>query len=983
MNQLDLHKKIDEFINAGTSSASVKAVQELISPNDDAKRWFFAKVDEKWLQWLFDNGFFESLKKPKKIAERLFYDLPELDYLIRMVGKNTELVVGIIMSTPISQETFNPEVIGRFFWIVGLLPAEQIKSLLPKILEEDWVRLMAQFNRRSGYEYKKIVDELEGAEDYSSLTDLAKIILTVRKKEELEKTERYFISDKIFYLEDITETGIFEAILKTPDPELVLKVFLDTFNKIVNLVDKKDEEVFDKSEPFYLMGIDVFKLDLDPNRRSHSREDIENFIAVTRKLIEKVFDLVGGNESEIRRIYSTYIANLPDSRTLWKLKLFAMTRYPNILKEEIQQALFRVFNAGERYFELEEGAEYYNTLIIGFSLLSEEVKQNYIKEVVKYFGADLGDKDKEEWRKRDGLKIITYIKSDVSAPDKIIIESIFGKIPEGDAPEPKPDSSGIIRSGFVNHKSPANVGDYSIKQIVEHLKTDWSPKVLNEKFKGDDFPNQRGVEGLGDSLKEDIKKRIDDYLVDINAFFDRNNIHPHYVYSLLRGIEEMLRNKQLFNPTQIGQILGLFEFIKISGNNTPFKRKEDKNWLIDWIEVHKVIADILLYVLENKNEEERALIHKSHRELIIKLISYLLTIKDSPSKQDEKPEYGEPYHIAINSVRGRAYEVFVVFAGNDGKVLAKDSQEIFKETLEDNSLAVRFVIGRYLATFYFRDKELITSLLPEIFPKNDLTKRDIYFATWEGYLSNTLYDELFAKLQEYYSYAITVDPLSYTKRKYSKGLDESLVIHIALAFAHFGLKMTDPLFVQLWNTPNIARHEEFISFLGRTFFTKDQVSEEWLKAHGREKLIAFWDWILLNDKITDPKVLSAFGFWINPSKEVFDDTIIIKNIAETFKKSNGSIGWDYGLLKRLPVFAEKNGEKVLEIISSYLLSPEQELNPNRRSPLLYDHEIKEALDIIYKNGDKALKLEVKDFIGLLIEKGSSMFWDLKEIVKED
>ncbi|MCG2690370.1 hypothetical protein L6252_03785, partial [Candidatus Parcubacteria bacterium] len=376
-------------------------------------------------------------------------------------------------------------------------------------------------------------------------------------------------------------------------------------------------------------------------------------------------------------------------------------------------------------------------------------------------------------------------------------------------------------------------------------------------------------------------------------------------------------------------------------------------------------------------------IHKAHREQIKNLISYLFTIKDSPSKDDEKPEYDEPYHIAINSVRGRAYEAFVAFVGNDGKILVDDTKKLYKEALADDSLAVRFVIGRYLATLYFRDKEFIVGLFPDIFPKDDPAKKDIYLATWEGYLSNTLYDKLYAELKnDYYSYAITLDPKDYTQRKYLKGLDESLAIHIALAFAHLGLEMEDSLFKQFWGVPNIVRHKEFISFIGRSILTREQAGEEWLNENkvSKEKLIKFWDWVLKN--VSEPKVLSGFGFWINPDKEILGDSIVVEKIAETLKKSNGDIDWDHGLLKRLPIFAEKNGAKTLEIISSYLLDSKNDLNQNRRVPLLYDVEMQEALKIIYKSGSKKIKQKVTDLINTLIEKGGSMFWGLKGVISE-
>ena len=189
--------------------------------------------------------------------------------------------------------------------------------------------------------------------------------------------------------------------------------------------------------------------------------------------------------------------------------------------------------------------------------------------------------------------------------------------------------------------------------------------------------------------------------------------------------------------------------------------------------------------LKRKYTKEK--LHKKSRKKILYFIEYLFTIKDSPSKDDEKPESSEPFHIAINSVRGVAYQAFTIFVQNDNdKKLEEDVRAIFEEVLKDDSIAVRFVIGHYLASFYFRDKVFITKLFPRIFPKDDSDKKDIYMATWEGYLANTLYDKLFKALEEYYEYAIAIDPKEYPDRKYLKGLDDIFGCSCCFGFCSFG-----------------------------------------------------------------------------------------------------------------------------------------------------------------------------------------------------
>jgi len=977
LNQLELHKKIDDFFQAGVDSANVDIAKTLLI-NDDAKRYFFSKADDSWIDWLWENGFLNEIKEGAEDVKSYSYRLPELDYLTKLAGKNPVKVSKIIKAVNISDENFNPEVVDRFLWIVESLPADQIKLLTVKIRDEKWLYLMRAF-RKSGYEFEKLIKKLMEAGEAEALLEMAQALLVVKSKEEISENDAGFSTDSPFYVSDLGSSGIFEALANIAEPyrEKALQITTGIIADMVKLAQPDESHIFDYSDPFMLYDIDYFTVKVENIRGYSQRKEVGNLAAVITKLIKATIGDKQTAPVEVKRLFA-YIDELPTCRSVWRLRMFTLAQCPATFKEELKDAFFRLFEV-DNYFEIEGGTEYKKALHIGFSYLSEADQRAYITQVFAYFQKQMMEDPEKNWIKRTGWEILSSICEYLTDNEAKKCEEIFGKKCNVEY-EPKP-TFGKARGGAVRHVSPVNLSDFTIEQIIENLKSKWAPEKLSEQFKGDDFLAPRGAEGLGDAMKENVKERTAEYLDKFILFFNREAIHSSYLYSLLFGIKEMLRDKLVLNATQIAQLFELFDAIKFSGEKTAFRRVkgDDARWLVDWITVHNEIPDILQHLLRDKTGREEIYTH--HRERFVGLISYLFTIKDSPSKEEEGPEYGDPHFVAINSVRGQAFEALVMFAENDGDTLADDTKVLYKKVLTDDSLVMCFVIGRYLATFYFRGKEFIVELLPEIFPKDDPDKKDIYLASWEGYLTNTLYDKLFAALSDYYSHAIALDPKDYTERKYSKNLDESLAVHLALAYAHLELEIGSSLFIKFWNNKNVKRHEEFISFIGRSCLTRAQAGDEWLKENkvSKEKLIKFWDWALEN--VTEAEALAGFGFWINPDVEILDDALVIEKIAQTLKKSDGAIDWDHGLMRRLMTFAEKDGEKTLEIISSFLLDSRGDLNQNRRVPFFaLDNEIKQSLEIIYKNGDTIMKQKVKDLINILIDKGSNLFWGLKDIL---
>src|ERR1700704_171839 len=108
-------------MNQSQPKLSAERIRELIDLNPDSRQYFFAKADERWLDWLWTNGLLSEIHK-NSIDPTQLHRTPELYYLDRAADKNPARVVDIMLEVSSSPDSFNPETLERFLWISGKLP---------------------------------------------------------------------------------------------------------------------------------------------------------------------------------------------------------------------------------------------------------------------------------------------------------------------------------------------------------------------------------------------------------------------------------------------------------------------------------------------------------------------------------------------------------------------------------------------------------------------------------------------------------------------------------------------------------------------------------------------------------------------------------------------------------------------------------------------------------------------------------------------
>jgi len=1010
MNQIELHKKIDALLLKSSDAVKREKISSLISVNQDAHQYFFTKADERWLGWLWENGFLNVIKQKAEDPTRYGYRTPEINYLVKVSEKEPTKVVDIMLEVPISAESFNPEVVDRFLRICSGLPAIELKRMVKKIYDNEWVPLMGAFNDW-GFEYEKMLKTLTEAGNFDSVLVLAEAILSIRTKKEAEQTSRGFLSDNPFYFKELSYTKVFEYLLKIDEKniERALTLMTNVMNQVVLFGEKEGkDEVFKVYDSYFLLDVDFFELELTEKDRLSHRDDVKNLAAVIKHYAVQIIGQWCGNVELVTKLYDKYFEPLPDSRSMWRLRLFVLSLCPEAFKDKLKKAFFRLFDVERYYNELISGTEYLKALRVGFPVLSDTDKREYVKRVMEYFVKKDKEKEneKENWHIGYGSRILSVIADQLTEEEKQVAKDARFTIRPDYEPEP---SIGTMRGGTVVPRGPIakeEFGNLPITDIAKRLRNEWTPEKLSKQNKSDDFLNPLNAEGAGELLRIDIAKRLQDYVDNANLFFERDVLDQHYTYSFLRGIQEILRgNKADVGNINWDNLIALCAAIKDSGEATPFdneKRERDSfdAWLSGWTGVHSAMTDVIQELLS----EERSvkIDFPKYREKFLAIMSYLLVYPD-PIPADEEPKtatmtttspgakeqmVSDPYSMAINTVRGRAFQAFSLFMYQDGKKFTKeekikispDVKELYALVLKnEKTRALMFMFGHYLPSFYFRDKEWMQGLFSQIFPAGS-EKKNLYTASWEGYVSANLYDEIFfnPEIQKLYERGLALTDADYPKQKHFKEPDESVAVHIALAFMHFSkFSFEHNLFKKFWSIPNAENHKEFISFIGRHSISRESATE-WIKYNkvDIEKLKEFWDWALEN---CNADALTGFGFWINVERSPLDTKWLVQHARQTLEKTKGYVEWEYGLMRSLIAFAKEAPEDALEILRAHLLEEVAKHEPVR-TWLHMDAEVYDAFRELYKND--STKEGVRSLINDLLPYRNGMFWGLKTILDE-
>ena len=968
-------------------------LQVLLDVNLDARRYFYHKADERWLDWLWRNGFLNVLKEVDPSLDG--FRTPELGYLLRMAEKCPAQVVDIMLAIPISTDMRSQEVAYGFLRICCALPADPLARVTDKMRTEKWVELLDEVYSHSGFVYEEMLSTLADANDFESFLLLAEAVLAVRPGEETGDVSHY--RESPFYLDDLARTKLFEQ-LAAVDPEYAERAWALTTSKMA--------EIMATSDQFLLLDVDFFTL--EPGQSDGWQEDVRELAAASKALAVRLIGERCAESSDVRRIYIDHLAPLPDSRVIRRLRLFVLSLCPQAFREELKEAFFSLFAEENRYDQMEgsyfvmSGAEYLKALRAGFSVMSESDKLAYVVQTMATF------RQASDFR-YNGTPLLSMILpylNEKPALKKLVEEAGYRLDPDY---EPRPSiigGDGELKT--ITPQAPISQGEFGklpITEIANRLRHAWTPAELNAQNSEVDLYNPLNAEGTGDLLKNDIPGRLREYVENAGLFFARGVLDQHYTYAFLMGVREAIKDdRAAASEVDWGGVVSLCGAIKDSGAIEPFAggRREPgwyDFWLANWDAVHSAVADVLRELLTER-DGLTPIDFVTYRAQILEITGYLLSCPDpfpageqgeTSSSGDRDYSVNQLHSLAINSMRGRAYEAFVQFFLQDRRKfrpddevqISDDIKRLYERVLrKENSRALMFLYGYYLPSFYFSDKDWIRKLLPRIFPQEP-AEEHLYTAAWGGFLARGLNGEMFfdPEIQTLFRRGLELPDASDSSRRqnYSEP-GARLAQHFALAFMHyeeFGLD--HPLLKAFWNDDSPTQHAHFVKDIGRSFISREKAEESFEFSQAvKRRIRELWDWLL--KKGEEREVYMEFGLWINLDKGIFEPDWLAKRVRETLERADGFLTWDNGLVKASPRLAQAAPEDTFEIVRLYLHEGGVRGQNQHVTQLwdLYD-EWMEVFKLLYRN--PSTKVKTEGLINRLVGEGGRAFWSLERVLE--
>lgn len=867
---------------------------------EEYQRYFFGKLDRLiWLPYLRNYGFFNRNPKPIENPPGSYKipGWPVLDYLEKVSKEcskpgNEDYAKGLIQiirdvtnyRDENGQKIDNYLTWGIFIKILVNLPAEVIK-LEDMVLIEEWLDSRFSTTLVVADIGRHLVTKFLGSLDHEDWGKAGKIVEIVTKPKQPTRGHDEVDPDTVI------DSYWLRELFKKNASLLGTRCGIQTIGTLVErikeaLVERKDEYSF-----IWRPAIEDHEQNIGDNTTrdvlvSALRDVLTAFLESEYPDKENVLNRL--LNSELKTIKRIAIFTVGKKWGEYK-HLFWQSIAEFINEISLKHEIFLAIKENFRKFDQNEKRQMIDCIEVGPKWLPEENKERYVVNwKLRWYAAMYSQGDHE-------------------------FDALYAKYKAITGLEPEHPEFASYSKSYTGTVSPILIGELlklSVPEIVQYLSEFKEPQG---------WPGRPSEEGLGDILKEAVKREPQKFASELDQFLEVELLYKHCMISALK---ELWQEKKSIDWERVLdfclKIVSRPEFWK---DETTYEDTEIRycNW------VTSAIADLI----ESGTNDDSWAFDKKHFPITENILLKILAHQESQMKEINDDACGH----AINTTKGRVLIALINFALRVASVEKKDGIEKevkwdgvvrkeFDSRLDkqlDPSLEFSTLVGHYLPNIYYLDKQWVSKNINRIFPKG---YPDHWNVAMQGYLFRpVVYDYLYNLLREHSHYEKALETF---KEEESR----KLLLHDICTMYLAGkeeLEGDKSLFARIlgeWKQPDISEIISFFSMLRKVE----------LEDNKRKRILDFWKYCYSKLSIKPDKNLDA------ADKKTLSDLNLLVVFLESISEENkewlmlsapyvGERHHSPRLIEHLDRLAEENpkesGEVYLHMLSKTIPYDEQ------------------------------------------------------------
>jgi hypothetical protein len=463
-----------------------------------------------------------------------------------------------------------------------------------------------------------------------------------------------------------------------------------------------------------------------------------------------------------------------------------------------------------------------------------------------------------------------------------------------------------IRSGsvWIGPTSPREVTDFmsmATSEIIAYVN-EWQPEEGFMKPTREGLG--RALESVVDARYREFLDRVDDIMV----------LQPTYVWHAINAVRKHV-NEDGFPFDQFLRLLS-YSWLRVpdaaAGKFADLDEDDDDSW--------STTRQMTAFALTDSFRSNCLAL--SHRAVIWQLLQSLLVDQDPSPEREKRHKSGEPWNLALNSVRGAAMLALFDYARwvyKSSETVPRDLSVLAPEVLEeldrhlitttDPSEAVRSTYGQNFVSLYVMAHEWTTKSIPAIFRSR---RRRRLGAAWAAYLTfNGAYDETYSYLAPYYRRAVSALERNASFPANERDKNRGLGAHLVRLFARGVIPLDDDGVMAVFIRRAPART------LGNALWSAGAgIAEPSLPPEIWRRLETLYEFVLNEYRgasLEDRRAaLDSFGVWfVAPS---IDRSWALDILVRTLEMTEGSISIENRVLEPLAELSVTEPESVAKAV---------------------------------------------------------------------